>query len=138
MAIKEFNQIFVSFNEMFFSIVFVYNQKAVPVTKAHLFTLVFINISNRYNKSRSYVFKNCTYFQYICIHIVSKTCIFQKTRIFQKTCIFQKTVHGLTNPSDVIFKNCIYFKNKADTCFIFIIHSTVKITHAVKQMFISF
>ena len=35
MTFKEFNQIFISLNEMFFFSVFIYNQKAVPITKAH-------------------------------------------------------------------------------------------------------
>ena len=35
MTFKEFNQIFISLNETFFFSVFIYNQKAVPVTKTH-------------------------------------------------------------------------------------------------------
>ena len=35
MTFKEFNQIFVSLNKLFFFSVFIYNQKAVSITKAH-------------------------------------------------------------------------------------------------------
>ena len=35
MTFKEFNQIFVSLNKLFFFSVFIYNQEVVPVTKAH-------------------------------------------------------------------------------------------------------
>ena len=35
MAFKKFNQIFISLNETYFFSVFIYNQKAVSITKAH-------------------------------------------------------------------------------------------------------
>ena len=35
MTFKEFNQIFISLNKLFFFSVFIYDQKAVSVTKAH-------------------------------------------------------------------------------------------------------
>ena len=35
MTFKKFNQIFVSLNKLFFSTSFIYDQKAVPVTKTH-------------------------------------------------------------------------------------------------------
>ena len=34
-----------------------------------------------------------------------------------------------------LFSLGLFFENKLDTRFIFIIHSAVKITHTVKQMF---
>ena len=35
MTLKEFNQIFISLNKLFFSIVFIYDQEAVSITKTH-------------------------------------------------------------------------------------------------------
>ena len=35
MTLKEFNQIFISLNKMFFPIVFIYDQEAVSITKTH-------------------------------------------------------------------------------------------------------
>ena len=118
MILKKFNQIFISFNKMFFFSVFIYDQKAVSVTKTHyqiIYKPSFRTYSTLFYFSKNPGFQNTVLF-FIKNPGFQKTVLFIKNPGFQKTVLFfiknpgfQKTVLFIKNPG--FQKTVLFIKN---------------------------
>ena len=124
MTFKKFNQIFISFNKLFFSSVFIYDQKAVSITKTH-FEMIhksntrFIVILYRSRETRGYTPCHVGegWYQILGARVYStlffvifKKPGFSKDRPFnQKLRSFKKTVLFIKNPG--FQKTVLFIKN---------------------------
>ena len=119
MTFKEFNQIFISFNKLFFFSVFIYDQKAVSVTKTHY---EMIHKSNFRAYSTLFLFFKNPGFQNTVL-FSSKTRVFKNSVLFIKTRVFKNSVLFIKTR---VFKNSVLFIKTRVLClkvfFKFVLH----------------